>query len=71
MKFITDINNPTQLQNLSDELKKVGISSFRIDFGANHILTIDYDSVKEDEIECAVRKAGFKCVCFKKCNYRN
>lgn len=69
MKFITNIKNPDELQSLSDELKKVGVSSFKIDFGANHILTVNTDAVKEDEIECAVRKAGFKCVCFKKCNY--
>jgi hypothetical protein len=71
MKFITDIRNPDKLQNLSDELKKVGVSSFRIDFGASHILTINHDSVDENEIECAVQKAGFKCVCFKKCNFKN
>lgn len=71
MKFITNIKNPTQLQNLSDELKKVGVSSFRIDFGANHVLTINHESVDENEIECAVRRAGFKCVCFKKCNHRS
>ncbi|UTA70223.1 MULTISPECIES: hypothetical protein [Emticicia] len=70
MKFITNIRNPDELQSLSDELKKVGVSSFRIDFGAHHILTINNEAVKEDEIECALRKAGCKCVCFKKCNYK-
>lgn len=71
MKFIIKIINPTQLQTLSDELKKVGVSSFRIDFEANHILTINNDSINENEIECAVRKAGFKCICFKKCNFKS
>ncbi|WP_337040864.1 hypothetical protein [Emticicia sp. 17c] len=69
MQFITNIKDADGLQNLSDELKKVGVSSFRIDFGVRHILTIKDNLVNETTIECAVRKAGFTCTCFKKCNH--
>lgn len=50
-----------KLETLSIELKNVGISNFDVDFETCEISVVCPHVKSIQQVECALRKAGFKC----------
>lgn len=70
INFSTILENEANLQNLKDELSNVGIKAFVIDYENQQISITNPHEITAKTINCAVRKAGFKCSCFKVCNHK-
>jgi hypothetical protein len=62
--FTTESTNFNKIEPLQSELKRVGVSHFDIDFENKKISLICPHSLNINIVECAVRRAGFKCTCF-------
>lgn len=69
INFLVDLQQSNSLQNLKNELNTVGVKAFTIDFMNQQISIVSSDSIKDETINCAVKKAGFDCKCFKVCNH--
>lgn len=69
INFLVDLKQSNSLQNLKNELNIVGVKAFTIDFMNQQISIVSSDTIKDETINCAVRKAGFDCKCFKVCNH--
>lgn len=69
INFLVDLQQSNSLQNLKNELNTVGVKAFTIDFMNQQILIVSSDTIKDETINCAVKKAGFDCKCFKVCNH--
>jgi hypothetical protein len=59
--FTTDAPSLLKLESLSKELKNLGISKFDVDFETCEISVICPHVKSIQQVECALRKAGFKC----------
>ncbi|MDZ7936432.1 MAG: hypothetical protein U5M51_16020 [Emticicia sp.] len=69
INFLVDLQQSISLQNLKNELNSVGVKAFTIDYMRQQISIISSDSIKDEAINSAVKKAGFDCKCFKVCNH--
>lgn len=69
INFLVDLQQSNSLQNLKKELNTVGVKAFTIDFMNQQISIVSSDLIKDETINCAVKKAGFDCKCFKVCNH--
>lgn len=69
INFFVDLQQSISLQNLKSELNTVGVKAFTIDFMSQQISIVSSESIKDETINCAVKKAGFDCKCFKVCNH--
>lgn len=69
INFLVDLQHSVSLQNLKSELNVVGVRAFTIDYVEQQILIVSSDEIKDEVIDCAVRKAGFDCKCFRVCNH--
>lgn len=69
INFLVDLQQSNSLQNLKNELNTVGVKAFTIDFMNHQISIVSSDLIKDETINCAVKKAGFDCKCFKVCNH--
>jgi hypothetical protein len=69
INFHSQLINGTQLQNLKDELDSVGVKAFIINYETQQISIMNPESIEADTLTCAVRKAGFKCGCFRVCKH--
>lgn len=69
INFLVDLQQSNSLKNLKNELDTVGVKAFTIDFMNQQISIVSSDSIKDETINCAVKKAGFDCKCFKVCNH--
>lgn len=69
INFLTKLNNPARLDVLKEELNQIGVNAFTIDYQNQQISIVGSESIHADSINCAVRKAGFKCNCFKICKH--
>lgn len=51
-----DLQQSISLQNLKNELNSVGVKAFTIDYLSQQISIINSDSIKDEAINCAVKK---------------
>jgi hypothetical protein len=71
INFYNELVSTVQAQNLKDELDIVGVKAFVINYETQQIFIVNPDNIENVELACAVRRAGFKCSCFKVCNHVN
>lgn len=71
INFLTKLTNAAKLDVLKEELSQIGVNAFTIDYQNQQISILGPDSIHADSIDCAVRKAGFKCNCFKICKHND
>ncbi|MDZ7936335.1 MAG: hypothetical protein U5M51_15500 [Emticicia sp.] len=69
INFLVDLQQAISLQNLKSELNTVGVKAFTINYVSQQISIVSSDEIKDETINCAVKKAGFDCKCFKVCNH--
>ncbi len=55
----------THLEKLRSELKNVGIGSFDVDFETKEIAVVCPSYQNINALECAIKRAGFRCPCFR------
>ncbi len=63
--FTTETTAVQHLEKLHYELKNVGIGSFDVDFETKEISVVCPNYQNINTLECAIRKAGFRCPCFR------
>ena len=68
--FLINMPSPIGIQNLNNELINLGVTAFTINYETRQISILSPGSVEEREISCALKRAGFKCSCFKICNHK-
>ncbi len=67
INFLTELEHSANLETLKIGLQNIGIKSFTIDYETQRISIMNPDDISVGSIDCAVRKAGFKCSCFTIC----
>jgi len=63
--FTTENTAMARLERLRYELKNVGIGSFNVDFETKEISVVCPNCQNIHTLECALKKAGFRCPCFR------
>lgn len=63
--FTTENTAMHHLERLRSELKNVGIGSFDVDFETKEISVVCPNYQNINALECALKKAGFRCPCFR------
>lgn len=63
--FTTENTAFQHLEKLQCELKNVGIGSFNVDFETREISVVCPNYQNINALECAIKKAGFRCPCFR------
>ncbi len=62
--FTAETASFNKLEPLQNELKNVGVGNFNIDFVNKQISMSCPNALNVNIVECAIRRAGFKCACF-------
>lgn len=63
--FTTENTAVPHLEKLRRELKNVGIGSFNVDFETKEISLVCPTYQNINALECAIKKAGLRCPCFR------
>jgi hypothetical protein len=69
IQFSRDVHDVENLENLQREFGQMGINAFFVDYDQRTIEVAAPSAVSDHQLACAVKRAGYKCNCFRICNH--